>query len=73
MSNAPFSPDQNADAGFTAKEPAERASTEASSLAGEAKAAVTDLGDRAKQGVLDAAEHVRGLAEEQKTAGADRF
>jgi predicted RNA-binding protein with PIN domain len=34
---------------------------------------VYDLSDQAKQGVSEAAEYVRDLAEDQKNAGADRF
>lgn len=55
------------------KDAAAKLSQEAPSLAREAKAAASEIGDKAKQGVADAADHVRGLAEEQKTAGADRF
>lgn len=75
MSSTTNFPNQNSNAHIAdqARETAELAGTEASSLAGEAKAAVNDLGDRAKQGVVDAADRIRGLAEEQKSAGADRF
>lgn len=75
MSNTTSFPNQSSQASFAnkAEDTAKRASNEASSLANEAKAAVGDLGDRAKQGVADAAGHIRGLAEEQKSAGADRF
>ncbi|BDA85201.1 hypothetical protein Sa4125_27430 [Aureimonas sp. SA4125] len=75
MSNTTNFPNQtpNARVPDQARDTLNRAETEASSLAGEAKAAVNDLGDRAKQGVVDAADRIRGLAEEQKSAGADRF
>lgn len=75
MSNTTFNQNASAKPGIAgqAKAAADTVGAEAGSLATEAKAAVNDLGDRAKQGVLDAAEHVRGFAEEQKAAGADRF
>jgi hypothetical protein len=75
MSNTTFNQNQTAQPGVAdrAKSAADTVGAEAGSLATEAKSAVSDLGDRAKQGVLDAAEHVRGLAEEQKAAGAERF
>jgi hypothetical protein len=73
MSNTPNFPNQQNNLANQARDTADRASAEASSLATEAKAAVNDLGDRAKQGVVDAADHIRGLAEDQKSAGAERF
>lgn len=74
MSNTTGSLNQNTQTiANKAQDAANQASAEASSLASEAKAAVNDLGDRAKQGVSDAADHIRGLAEDQKSAGAERF